>query len=253
MARLVRFLTATLALQGYIQNAQAGLIVPRDTPSTLEACANGATIPNLWSVQDLSVTYTNDETIGPGRANFTISNTQTNYTETIRCNLRANYVCELKGTPGDKDLHLWLQVNLQDGSVTFDHPWPCDGGSAFVIGMARLHLTCPEDFETTLSCYGEATPAFATGSVVLAAKSPFDQKKHVEIPNERRDDAGKGSLTKRASNIDTHPAVLARRGRAMAQAAAHRQRTVPDNLESKTDLDEDEEEETVENGFFDHD
>jgi hypothetical protein len=80
---------------------------------------------NLWSVYGLNVTYTADETIKHGSATFTLMNTYTNHTECLNCSLRFNSICEFHGTPGDKGLQIWLQLNLELAYVTINQSMPC--------------------------------------------------------------------------------------------------------------------------------
>ena len=89
------------------------------------ACVEGATIENLWRVQQLNVNYTDDERVRRGNATFTITNNLTNITESIRCSLRANYVCEVYGTPAQETLQIWLQINLGVARFTLNQTVDC--------------------------------------------------------------------------------------------------------------------------------
>lgn len=92
-------------------------------------CSDGSTIKNLWLVERLNVTYSRDELVVPGNASFTVTNTLANTTERITCNLRANYRCELKGTPGDASLYIWLQINLDVASLSLNQTVSCASGT----------------------------------------------------------------------------------------------------------------------------
>jgi hypothetical protein len=76
-------------------------------------------------VERLNVTYTRDELVTPGNASWTITNTLTNTTQQLRCNLRANYACEFKETPADAGLHIWLQINLDVASFYLNQSLSC--------------------------------------------------------------------------------------------------------------------------------
>ena len=101
---------------------------PRQPHSALPICTEGTLVPNLWSITDLSVHYTDDETIRQGSAQFKLTNTQTKRSETLRCDLRYNYNCEFLGTPHDREVRVWFQANVADVSVTVAAPWRCDSG-----------------------------------------------------------------------------------------------------------------------------
>lgn len=99
------------------------------TPTTLHPvpsiCSEGASITNLWLVERLNVSYTDDELVRPGNASWTLTNTMLNTTERLTCPLRANYVCEMDGTPQDKGLYIWLQINLDEARFTFNESLSC--------------------------------------------------------------------------------------------------------------------------------
>lgn len=171
MARPSRLTLLVSALAG---SAHAAItpwsFLNRHAPRPGEACTSGATIPNLWSVSDLVVAYTEDETIRKGNASFTVTDTRSHRTQHLRCTLRFNYLCEFLGTPDDKGLHIWVQVNLLATAITFNQPWECDGGiKAQVTGTADVPLLCPEDgaLQHGLSCRSGGEPNFTDGSVVL--------------------------------------------------------------------------------------
>ncbi|KAK3304959.1 uncharacterized protein B0T15DRAFT_256332 [Chaetomium strumarium] len=180
--KLISYLIKALAAAGALQylvpvSARCAIyrdtrasIAPRQSPS---ACSDGTTIENLWLVERLNVTYTSDELVRPGNASWTVTNTLTNTTERISCTLRANYICELNGTPGDASFHIWLQINLDVATFTLNQTLPCGDRppvrSAYALGTAELYLICPsrhadEDF----SCYSDDDgTGFANGDVTL--------------------------------------------------------------------------------------
>lgn len=94
------------------------------------ACTEGSIIKNLWFVEKLNVTYTRDELVKPGNASWAITNTLTNTTQQLRCNLRANYACEFKGTPGDAGLYIWLQINLDVAAFYLNQSVSCATGAS---------------------------------------------------------------------------------------------------------------------------
>ncbi|GAB1312584.1 hypothetical protein MFIFM68171_02794 [Madurella fahalii] len=154
------------------------------------ACSDGATIENLWLVKDLNVTYTSDELVRPGNASFTITNNLTNETERILCALRANYVCDIHGTPGDESLEIWLQINLDVARITLNQSLACGSepnpSSAYAIGNAELYLVCPDEYiEEDLSCYGDDdSGVYADGFVMLQASAPDVATPRSSIANE---------------------------------------------------------------------
>lgn len=94
------------------------------------ACSDGATIQKLWLVEHLNVTYTENELVRHGNASWTITNTLSKTTEHLSCSLRANYICELNGTPGDAGLHIWVQINLDVAAFSINQTISCGSESA---------------------------------------------------------------------------------------------------------------------------
>jgi hypothetical protein len=135
ISHLIKAVAAAGALQ-YLVPVSARSATYRDTRASIAsrhsapACADGTTIENLWLVERLNVTYTSDELVHPGNASWSITNTLTNTTERINCTLRANYICELNGTPGDASFHIWLQINLDTATFTLNQTLPCRNGPA---------------------------------------------------------------------------------------------------------------------------
>ena len=93
-------------------------------------CSEGDTIKNLWRVEHLNVTYTTDELVRPGNASFSI--TTGTETQKLFCTLRANYVCEMKETPGDPGLYIWLQINVGVASFSLDQSLSCGTAPGYV-------------------------------------------------------------------------------------------------------------------------
>lgn len=117
------------SLQSYVQAAPNPL-PPRSVTDTEAAappdiCSGNATVQDLWSIKGLTVTYVPDLTKGSGTGAFTLTNTRTNYSEALKCNLRANYLCDYQGTPGDPGLSIWLQLNLDIAYITINQSWAC--------------------------------------------------------------------------------------------------------------------------------
>ncbi|KAK3293730.1 uncharacterized protein B0H64DRAFT_219011 [Chaetomium fimeti] len=133
------------------------------------ACSNGATIEDLWLVTQVNVTNSNDALVEPGSASWTITNTFTNVTERLTCSLLAGYRCEMDGTPEDDSFHIWLQINLNVASFTFNQTLPCGSEAAsetaYAIGGVELYLTCGEG---NLSCHDEDDDGgYANGRVTV--------------------------------------------------------------------------------------
>ena len=167
-------------------------------------CSEGDIIKDLWRVEHLNVTYTTDERVRPGNASFSI--TTGTSTQRLFCTLRANYVCEMKETPGDPGLYIWLQINVGVASFSLDQSLSCGTApgyvlcrsppsshshvvvqlyrdwaithgayliirSAHAIGTALLYLTCPK-IEQDSSCFSdENDDGLADGLVILPVHS----------------------------------------------------------------------------------
>ncbi|KAK3990399.1 hypothetical protein QBC44DRAFT_239031 [Cladorrhinum sp. PSN332] len=139
-------------------------------------CTSEDTIPSLWVIDKLSVDYTDDETVRRGNATFTLTDNQKGTKENLRCELRANYVCDFQGTPGDKDLGIWLQLNLGVATFTLNKTLVgcAEGGSdrnAYVLGQTELYLECDGEYIEPgegLYCVDDGIEGVANGSVVSA-------------------------------------------------------------------------------------
>ncbi|KAK3322829.1 hypothetical protein B0H66DRAFT_620648 [Apodospora peruviana] len=133
-----------------------------------DVCTDGATIPDLWAVHDIQIAYSRpgiDENV-PSNATFSVTNTRTNATENLTCELRALYTCEFNGTPGHKDLSIWLQLNLR-AYVTITQTHTCEGGkTASIVGMAEMPIVCVGDsLEEGMTCADDGSPGYATATV----------------------------------------------------------------------------------------
>jgi len=94
-------------------------------------CSAREKIPSLWAVDHLEINYTDDETVRPGNASFRLTDNLTGggAKEELSCALRSNYVCEFKGTGLDKELGIWVQLNLGVASFTLTKGLEgCEGG-----------------------------------------------------------------------------------------------------------------------------
>lgn len=115
-------------------------------------CSDGATIEGLWLVEKMNVTHTEDLLAEPGSASWTVTNTLTNMAERLTCSLRANYICEINGTPEDDSFHIWLQINLNVASFTFNQTLPCgsETASAYAphnhLDVLQFYLLMTTDF-----------------------------------------------------------------------------------------------------------
>ncbi len=119
------------ALTNATPTGHQGIKAPVATRQSETVCSDGATIEKLWLVEHLNVTYTENELVRPGNASWTITNNLAKTTEHLSCALRANYICELNGTPGDAGLHIWVQINLDVAAFSMNQTIPCgsSGGS----------------------------------------------------------------------------------------------------------------------------
>ncbi|KAK4139913.1 uncharacterized protein C8A04DRAFT_15399 [Dichotomopilus funicola] len=95
-------------------------VVPRQQ---LSDCSDKTPIQGLWEVTHVNVTH--DQPERPGTASWSVLNTLTNTTEDLNCTLRANYICELDGTPEDDSFHIWLQINLNIAAFTLNQTLTC--------------------------------------------------------------------------------------------------------------------------------
>jgi len=236
MARLSRLtLIAALALVGSsattpssrsrsrLHNPNLNIIARREGE---EACNAGTNIPNLWSISDLTVAYTEDETVRKGNASFTVTDTRSKRVQHLQCTLRFNYLCEFLGTPEDKELYIWVQVNLLAAAITVTQPWSCEGISkSQVTGTADVPLVCPDrSLEEGLACKSGNTPSLIDGSVVLldsAEPVPQPEPNPAPVLTPRRRRRGRQFETQvlnterrrfNGENAHVQPRALHRRG-----------------------------------------
>ncbi|KAK4198086.1 hypothetical protein QBC40DRAFT_230639 [Triangularia verruculosa] len=153
----------------------------------------GDSQPGLWVVENLVVEYTGDEVLQRGNATFTLTNTDTETTETLRCSLRANYICEFYGIPSDANLDIWLQLNLNVASFTLNKTLPgCLGpewGDAWIVGQTELYLECPQDWTDKMVCQDDGIEGVADGNVVLPEGWPDgEQPERREVMTEKVQD-----------------------------------------------------------------
>ncbi len=106
-------------------------VIPR-APIHWQACA----VPR-WTVKDLKVAFSND-TFVPGSATFSIISSLDNKTESLRCAVPFNYLGLIDGTPGNKDLHIKLQFNIDTATVTLNQTWSCGNQTASATRYALL-------------------------------------------------------------------------------------------------------------------
>ncbi|KAK0667083.1 hypothetical protein QBC41DRAFT_141945 [Cercophora samala] len=164
----------------------------------------GDSQPGLWVVENLTVEYTGDEVLQRGNATFALTNTNTEVTETLRCSLRANYICEFYGTPSDPNLDIWLQLNLNVASFTLNKTLPgCLGpewGDAWIVGQTELYLECPQEWAGKMVCQDDGIEGVADGNVVLPEGWPNGQEPEKrEVAVENGQEAGEQVVRKRTS------------------------------------------------------
>ncbi|KAK0610859.1 hypothetical protein B0T14DRAFT_570790 [Immersiella caudata] len=95
-----------------------------------------------WTISSVDLSFRN-----PAQANFTITNSITKTTEDISCRLEFSTLCEIRGTPGDKDLYIHLQERNGDHvwfNVTV--PFTCEGKAGQVTGIGEQLIECPDDY-----------------------------------------------------------------------------------------------------------
>lgn len=105
------------------RNLLRGLILSACVASWERAAAQSTacTLPS-WTIDDVKISFRN-----PSRANFTLHSTATNTSEAISCTLEFATLCEIRGTPNQKDLYIHLQTKNDDVWVNVTTPYTCDG------------------------------------------------------------------------------------------------------------------------------
>ena len=104
MALRSLFLSAALLIAGEVAARPAACILP------------------TWTLDGIKISFKN-----PASANFTLVNTVTNIPEAVSCRLEFATLCEIKGTPSNKDLYIHLQTKGEDVWVNVTSPYTCDG------------------------------------------------------------------------------------------------------------------------------
>jgi hypothetical protein len=75
-----------------------------------------------WILDNMSLNFRN-----PSHANFTLTNTATSVSEAISCALEFATLCEIRGTPKNKDLYIHIQTKGPAVWVNVTSPYTCDG------------------------------------------------------------------------------------------------------------------------------
>ncbi|KAK5657405.1 hypothetical protein OQA88_2975 [Cercophora sp. LCS_1] len=130
---------------------------------TNNTCTPGASFANLYTFGNLRVNYPASGTGSQSTAAFSITNTRTNQTEALTCNLRIGYQCQFSGTPRNPELQIWLQLNLA-AYFSFMDTGFCPGKS--ISGQAEMRFTCPETpLEQGWVCEGDVESVGVNGRV----------------------------------------------------------------------------------------
>ncbi|KAK0614379.1 hypothetical protein B0T14DRAFT_570318 [Immersiella caudata] len=212
--------------------------------AALPICQPNSKLPRLFSLSHTTITYTPDESHHQGSAVFTLTNTLSKRSETLRCDLRFNYNCEFLGTPHDPDARVWVQTDMSEGrlGVTVSAPWRCDSGTtrgingrASVTGTVEVKLDCVNGKGKPGECIRKEE-VFGAGEVVLDVEGAKEMSEEVVL---MKGGGGKqrppfpmtGRWKKERDSEDWKGVVggrtilgMARRGRAMAKALAHFER-----------------------------
>jgi hypothetical protein len=203
--------------------------------AALPICQPQSKLPRLFSLSRTTITYTDDESAHQGTAVFTLTNTLSKRSETLRCDLRFNYNCEFLGTPHDAETRVWVQTDMNKGElgVTVSAPWRCDSGhagrrKASVTGTVEVKLDCVNGRGKAGECKRERE-VFGAGEVVLdvdgveeVEDAVVKGKQRPPFPmtgrwkGEREAEDWKGVVGGRAAILG-----MAGRGKAMAKALAH--------------------------------
>jgi hypothetical protein len=75
-----------------------------------------------WTIDDVKLSFRN-----PTQANFTLTNVVTKTAEAISCRLEFATLCEIRGTPQNKDLYIHLQTRNEEVWFNVTTPYTCDG------------------------------------------------------------------------------------------------------------------------------
>ncbi|KAK4445135.1 hypothetical protein QBC34DRAFT_441875 [Podospora aff. communis PSN243] len=206
--------------------------------AALPICNPQSKIPRLFSLSHTKITYTPDESTHQGTAVFTLTNTLTKRSETLRCDLRFNHNCEFLGTPHDGDTRVWVQTDMSKGElgVTVSAPWRCDSGrevrggrrqKASVTGTVEVKLDCVDGRGKPGSCVREEE-VFGTGEVVMDVDGFVEEESEVGGKGKQRPPFPMTGRWRGEGGDDWKGVVggkailgMAKRGRAMAKALAH--------------------------------
>ncbi|KAK3389388.1 hypothetical protein B0H63DRAFT_98316 [Podospora didyma] len=114
-----------------------------------------------WKIHNLTVTYS-DESYTPGNATFTLTESVSNSSEALGCEVSFNYRGAIQGTPAHPGLNILLLFGIDTAFVTVNQTWPGDcvsdevphvsGMSSFVIGLAEVQLQCPDPSFDGMTC-----------------------------------------------------------------------------------------------------
>lgn len=127
-----------------------------------QVCVTGAQVPNMWSIAPLSVSHLSGLSTAATVA-FSVTNLKTNETEALSCNLQAGYKCDIKGTPKNKALNIFLQLNLV-ALFSFEETLACAGKTASFWGNAEMEIECDD---AATSCKGVGGPAVVNATVEI--------------------------------------------------------------------------------------
>lgn len=116
----------------------------------------------MWSIASLSVSQLSGLSTA-ATVGFAVTNLKTNETEALSCNLQAGYKCDIKGTPKNKALNIFLQLNLV-ALFSFEETLACAGKTASFWGNAEMEIEC-DDAATT--CKGVGGPAVVNATVEI--------------------------------------------------------------------------------------
>ena len=89
-----------------------------------QEASSGMCVAQAWIVDDVHLSFRN-----PSRANFTLIdlNKADMPAETVSCALEFATLCEIRGTPGNKDVYIHLQTKGEDVWVNVTAPYTCEG------------------------------------------------------------------------------------------------------------------------------
>jgi len=77
-----------------------------------------------WNITNFRVTY-GLEVRSQAPVTFNITNNVTGESSALSCSLRANSICEVRGTPSDQSLHITIQTSINMLFVTIEDNVSC--------------------------------------------------------------------------------------------------------------------------------